>query len=210
MASNNHPNPIHTNIITISSFIVWTGRRALLLVTKESNNHKNQKKNQRDFHVGMVWKMKLRRANKGSPASLGSSPGSHDSSISTTRCLPSKSCLHASDSMSSNSLAGMESASGSHSSVRSETEKILLCDQSSSHHSEATSQKGCLSYHDSLDNRLKGQSTTPVKLTAHSVASASSASSSSSKKVKFSVVEIRDYERQVGDNPSCTDGCPIR
>lgn len=34
--------------------------------------------------------------------------------------------------------------------------------------------------------------------------------SNSSSSVKFSVVEIREFERVVGDNPSCSSGVPIR
>ena len=30
------------------------------------------------------------------------------------------------------------------------------------------------------------------------------------KKVKFNTVEIREYNRQVGDHPSCSNGPPIR
>ena len=33
--------------------------------------------------------------------------------------------------------------------------------------------------------------------------------SASNKAVKFSEVHIRDYERDIGDNPSCSSGPPI-
>jgi hypothetical protein len=44
----------------------------------------------------------------------------------------------------------------------------------------------------------------------HSDQSAKSASQSGiKKKVRFNAIQIRDYERIVGDNPSCTTGPPL-
>ena len=151
----------------------------------------------------MAWKMKLgRRGSKTSSGILGSSPGSQGSIISSTmKRLPSKGCLRKVGSKSESSLES--SGASVASSSRSETEKF--CDQSSSYQTQALeSSDSLISQYDSLDKPCN-------KYTTHAVQSHTSGStvSSKSKRVQFSVVEIRDYERDIGDNPSCTDGCPI-
>lgn len=151
----------------------------------------------------MAWKMKLgRRGSKASSGLLGSSPGSQGSNIpSTIKRPPTKGCLRKDGSKSESSLESSGVSAGS--STRSETEK--LCDQSSSFQTQAVeSADSLVSQYDSLDQPYNN-------CTIQAVQSQTSGStvSSKSKRVKFSVVEIRDYEREVGDNPSCTDGCPI-
>jgi len=151
----------------------------------------------------MAWKMKLgRRGSKTSSGILGTSPGSQGSIISTSMTrLPSKGCLRKVGSKSESSLES--SGISADSSSRSETEK--LCDQSSSFHTQALGSSGSLiSQSDSFDKPRD-------KHTTQALQSQTSGStvSSKSKRVQFSVVEIRDYEREIGDNPSCSDGCPI-
>jgi hypothetical protein len=152
----------------------------------------------------MVWKMKLRRGTQASSVSLESSPGSQGSMTPTKKRAPTKGCLRTSGSNSESSPASSEvSASSSRSSVRSETEKC--CDQSSWYYSQPPESLGSsVSQLESLDVHRNKRMTPSMQ----SLASGSTASSKS-KRVQFSVVEIRDYEREVGDNPSCSDGCPI-
>lgn len=148
--------------------------------------------------------MKLRSRNKEASPTLDSSPGSQGSITSTTRRLPAKGCIRRSGSDSDYSGASCgASIMSSHSSVRSETEKSY--DQSASLHSQAGgSGESWVPQQESLDEQRNRGTAQAMR----SLASASTGSSKS-KRVQFSVVEIRDYEREVGDNPSCSNGCPI-
>ena len=127
---------------------------------------------------------------------------------------PNKSCLRRASDSEWSSLASSDS------SHRSETYK---CDQSSSRGSNSSEpirqpmQQACGGFDAVVPvggGRVVESScstrdhTNKPQVAAHELDSSAS-SSKKSKVVRFSVVEIRDYEREVGDNPSCSNGPPI-
>lgn len=169
--------------------------------------------------VTMMWK--VRRNSKDTMSKLSSVGTSPNPSI---KKLPKKSSLkRAGDGLDSDwSSVGSSSTS----SQRSETYK---CDHSSFQSSSAPSKSSSHSSEpstvspissQSLDARVSaasrafesscsaGESVNRSQASANQ-STRSASSSQKSKGVKFSVVEIRDYEREIGDNPSCSNGPPI-
>jgi len=162
-----------------------------------------------DIEFTMVWK---KRHNKQSSGSIEPLPGNSQQSSTSKMKPPRKGSLRTTSTTNNGFSSDMSSPSSSESSGRSsspsETEKC--CDQSSTHHSQQSGGSvNSLSSHIESLASCDGNNHKKMSQAIQSVSS-TTLSSSKMKRVQFSVVEIRDYERQIGDNPSCSDGCPIR
>ena len=153
----------------------------------------------------MVWKGRKEKTT----TLKQSTTGSHSSSVTATMGkLPRKSCLRSQEF----SLDSDWSNGGS--SVSSQRSETIRC-ESSLNSAPATSTistrissppSESLDAHDSKVSRI---AELPATETTTRSTGSNSTSSQKSKNVRFSVVEIRDYAREVADNPSCSSGPPI-
>lgn len=174
----------------------------------------------------MVWKIKNKKNSKDNTKAMHSSLRSSGSGSTGTMISksPGKSCLRKlGDSLDSD---WSNSGSSVASSQRSDTFK---CDQSSqgtpgstprsnnSNGSCENSSRTSSQASDSLDARISAAArahnvsfpaSAPLSAGVRSTGSSGSGSQKN-RAVRFSVVEIRDYEREIADNPSCSCGPPI-
>ena len=173
----------------------------------------------------MVWK--IRRKSKENMLKHHSSTGSSESQMVVRRTssnkLPKRSCLKR-DSLDSDWSSAASSVT---SSQRSDTYKCdhISCvnsgevpmrtsaDSGSADHSSSSQLAESLDSGFPAPGRVS-ESLGSVGLSISSrpashMSATSSSPSLSSKAVRFSVVEIRDYDREMSDNPSCSSGPPI-
>lgn len=156
--------------------------------------------------ITMVWKARKEKIR----TLKQSSAGSHSSSVSVTMGkLPRKSCLRThEDSLDSDWSNGGSSVS----SQRSETAKCessFLSAPGSSTISTRISSHATESLDAQVSKVSRGIEAPAVTETTIQSTGSNSTYSQKSKSVRFSVVEIRDYAREVADNPSCSSGPPI-
>ncbi len=182
-----------------SGVTVMTNQYSRLIFTQRNNTSTPPNK------ITMVWKALKEK----SGITKHSSTGSHSSTFSVNMGkLPKKSCLRtAEDSLDSDWSNGGSSVS----SQRSETVK---CESSFISVPANSTISTRMSTHatESLDANVSKVSRVieaPTMETTTRSTGSNTTYSEKCKSVRFSVVEIRDYAREVADNPSCSSGPPI-
>ena len=145
-------------------------------------------------HKNMVWKIRRGSRDNASNSSAaakvylkGSDAGSHSSRTSSGR---SQSDQRYQSTTKSGESGGRSVNSSSRQSEGSDHHSATTGSSGSSVHVSKSSAGGRRSLQHSVDNR------TPIRSPAE-------------KSVQFKEIYIRDYERIVGDNPSCSSGPPI-
>ena len=178
----------------------------------------------------MVWKMKSSTKHKKTP--IESSWRSVDSRSTGTLVskTPKKGCLRMAENPSDSDWSKSGSSVSTHHSEtfrhdQSSLNTTVSSQRSSSNSSSSNGSSLARSWvpyqaSESLDARLcakaRGQPSSHASSERSSslqglvgVPSTYSGDSQKNKSVRFSVVEIRDYEREIADNPSCSNGAPI-
>jgi hypothetical protein len=140
----------------------------------------------------MVWKTKLSRRIK-KEKKKDRYVGEDDGEASSLKSIAIKSCLkNTSSGNSSTESLSLESQCTS-SSVHNRQQAEYLVSKDSETRTSLTNNSGDCAQ--SLDSQQVSISPSIKKC---------------AKKVKFDTVEIREYNRHVGDHPSCSNGPPIR